>query len=256
MLGLSSNNLNRLVTEIDEPYVASIALGGICVREDAAEYSDIDIARFVLNVTDAQRKRFFYIGGQLVSVATKAIPDILADLGRPQQAIWVVPGLSCCRVLLDKDGSVTRLMPAVAEFDWQMLQGSANEYASYSVAQQVEQVHKLMNEILRDNDLGVSYAVAKLLRELTETVAVQRGVLIKSDTTYYHQVQQSVGLTSAWAGYHRIAIGVGEIAPAGRSDVPASIRMTGVATLHLCKKTVALLQPYLLPGYLGLVDQA
>src|SRR5260370_1138114 len=84
-----------------------------------------------------------------------------------------------------------------------------------------------------DVDLAVAYATAELLSGLTEAVAVQRGVLVKSDSTYYRQVQESAGQGSAWTRYHRLAAG---IASAPSEYAPATAR--GIAALLLYVETV------------------
>jgi hypothetical protein len=114
-----------------------------------------------------------------------------------------------------------------------------------------EQVHKILSEIFKHDDLALSYATSKLLVNLTEAVAVQRGVLVKNDSTYYRQVHEVVGLDSAWTRYHRLALGI-DIAQA--DDRPVMTR--GIAALCLYRETIALLRTIMHLDHLQIAEQA
>src|SRR5207245_9901079 len=112
------------------------------------------------------------------------------------------------RILIDKDGSVTKLMQDINEFQWKPLQTAADKYASFHMMLLAEDVHKVLSALLTSNQLALAYIVGKLLFGLTHIVAVQRGILVKSDSTYYQQVYEMVGQTSAWTYYHKITSGI------------------------------------------------
>jgi predicted nucleotidyltransferase len=249
---LTDQFLATLVAELDDTGFAGIILGGSHARGDATSYSDVDIACFVADEAGNRKKHFIYRDGYLVSIATKAISSVRADLLRPSAAIWVVPGLSHCRILQDKDGSVGALLRDIQAFTWEPLREAASHYASFSVMMLAEMAHKILGEaLLKHDDLAVAYATSKLLSGLTEAVAVQRGVLIKSDSTYYRQVQESAGQASAWTRYHRLAAG---IASTQSEHTPATAR--GIAALLLYVETVELLRPAMDGAHLAVVDQA
>lgn len=248
---LSDNFLNTLVDELDSSEIVGIVLGGSYARDDATVYSDVDIACFVRDEKSLSRKRFFYRDGYLVSLATKTIEGVRKDLTRPKTAIWVVPGFSHCRVLVDKYGSVTKLLRDIEAFTWGPLQEEADNYASFNMMMLVELVHKILSETLKGDDLALSYATSKLFSGLTDVVAVQRGVYVKSDNTYYHQVQASVGLESPWTLYHRLITGAAEM--------PLEVgnaKSQAVAALHLYRETLELLRPVMNPDHLSVAEQA
>jgi hypothetical protein len=82
------------------------------------------------------------------------------------------------------------------------------------------------------------------------SVAIQRGVLVKSDSTYYRQIEESIGLDSTWTRYHRIGAGV----DAGSTDVPPVVAR-GIATLHLYQETARLLWSILEPPQREVIGQ-
>ncbi|MDQ2885607.1 MAG: nucleotidyltransferase domain-containing protein [Chloroflexota bacterium] len=246
---LSEGFLRELVAELDNDDIVGIILGGSYVRGDATPYSDIDLGCFYKDDAALPAKSFFYRNSLLVSVSPKTVASSYNDLTRPEKAIFLAA--SPCLVLLDKDGSVKQLVREIAAFRWEPLQQAANEYASLELTLAAELVHKILSEILRRDDMAIAYATAKLLFELTNTVAVQRGVAVRSDRVYYLQVQTSVGIASVWSRYHRIVAGIDEL-PASVS----SIKVRAVAALHLYQETAMLLRPVLQPDHSAVVEQA
>jgi hypothetical protein len=69
---------------------------------------------------------------------------------------------------------------------------------------------------------------------------------VKNDSTYYRQVQDTVGLDSAWTRYHRLATGV-DLVP---------IETRGIATLNLYREAVELLRTTMHPDHLEVAEQA
>jgi hypothetical protein len=246
---LSEEFLQGLVAELDNDDIVGITLGGSYARGEATPYSDIDLACFYTDDATLPFKRFMYRSSLLVSISPKTVAGFRSDLARPEKAIFAAA--SPHLVLLDKDGSVKQLIREIAAFRWGPLQPTANEYASLEMTLATEQIHKILSEILRRDDMAIAYATAKLLSWLTTIVAVQRGVAVRSDSVYYLQVQVSVGGASVWARYHRIVAGIDEL-PASVS----SIKVRAVAALHLFQETATLLRPIMQPDHLAVVEHA
>ena len=114
-----------------------------------------------------------------------------------------------------------------------------------------ELVHKILSEILRRNDLAIASATAKLFSSLTEIVAVQGGLLIRSDSVYYQQVEEPVGAESAWTRYHRLVAGI-DMLPANVSPV----KVRAVAALHLYQETIGLLRATTQAEHVAVAEQA
>jgi len=223
--------------------------GGSYARNEATPFSDVDIACFVPNSLKPTPKRFIYRDGRLLSIGTKTVADIRSELAIPERAIFIVSGFS--RVLIDRDGSVGRLVGEIETFDWEPLKRAADSYANFGMMIYAEHVHKILSEIFKRDDLALSCATSKLLSCLIEAVAVQCGVLVKNDSTYYRQVQETMGLDSAWTRYHRLASGVDVVAAGDRP-----VRTRGIAALNLSRETVALLRPTMHSDHLEVAEQA
>lgn len=246
---LSDEFLQTLVAELNNDAIVGITLGGSYVRGNATPYSDVDLGCFYKDEASRLPHRLLYRKGLLVSINTKTVTSIRADLARPERAIFLVatPRL----ILLDKDGSVAELLQKIATFCWEPLQQKAHEYASFQMMLAAELVHKILSEILRRDDLAIACATAKLLSSLTEIVAVQGGVLVKSDGAYYQQVEAAVGTETAWTRYHRLVAGV-DMLPANVSPV----KVRAVAALHLYQETITLLRPTMRPEHMAVAEQA
>jgi predicted nucleotidyltransferase len=241
--------LNTLVTELDNDYIVGITLGGSYVRGEATPYSDVDLACWVKDAVNLSPRRFVYRDNRLISIGTKTVTAVREDLSKPERAILFVAGQR--RVLLDKDGSVTRLVQEVASFTWEPLQPAANQFASLRMMLLAEWVHKILSGLFKRDELALSFVISEFFFSLTEAVAVQRGILIKSGSTYYRQVQDAIGQDSAWTRYHRQVAGV--------DPIPAEVTPVitrSIASLHLYRETVALLRPTLQPDHLAIAEQA
>lgn len=246
---LSDTFLNTLVAELNNDDIVGITLGGSYIRGEATSYSDVDIACFVKDEVDLPPKRFLYRDNLLISIGTKTVAGVRNELLKPERAILFVSGER--RVLLDKDGSVTRLVQEIETFRWEPLQKAADRYASFRMMALTERVHKVLSALLRRDELALAYVTSELVYALTEIVAVQQGVLIKSESTYYWQVQAAVGLDSDWTVCHRWAAGVDSVATKG------SIVLTqAIAALRLYQETVKLLRPVLHQDHLAVAEHA
>lgn len=249
---LSDAFLNSLVAEFDDANTVGFALGGSHVRGEASPYSDVDIARFVRASpdSDAPRHRMVFRGGHLISLSTKTVAEVRTSLTHPAQAIWVAPSIGQLHILSDKDGSLAALVNAVQGFQWPPLQDAANRYASEETADLAEEVHKIIAALLKSDEQAVLLFTRGLLSGITRLVAVQRGVMLKTEATYFPQVWQAMGESSAWTRDHRIAIGLDS---ASSGDMPPVIA-GGLAGLRLYCETARLLRPILLLEHLEVID--
>ncbi|MDQ3705700.1 MAG: nucleotidyltransferase domain-containing protein [Chloroflexota bacterium] len=245
--------IESLISELADQETAGIVLAGSYARGEETPFSDIDIAPFLHEGAPPRRKRLFYRDGYLVSVSYKSIAGVRTDLSLPNRAIWVVNGYRGAQVLLDRDGSIRALMREIEAFTWEPLQPAANEYAGASLAGSAEAVHKLLGDLSMGNDLAIALMTINLLWNLTDLVAVQRGVLVKSDRTYYRQVQESVGLESEWTRYHNLAAGV---APLPAEAQGTTARSRGIAVLALYRETLALVERFIAPVHRETATQA
>jgi len=240
--------LSGLVVEFADADTIGMLLAGSHARGDATPHSDIDLIRFtaILPEAEAERYTLVYPEGRLVSLSTTTIDAKRNELSRPETAIWAAPGLRQARILLDRDGALAALLGAAQNFRWEPLQPAADVYASYNMMGLAEEVHKVLGALANGDEAMALYGAWGLAAGLLRAVAVQRGVLIRTENSYFQQAQEAAGLDSAWSRAFRVAVGL-EMATA----------MTrAAATLRLYQETAALLASALQRQHLDVIRGA
>lgn len=250
---LSDVFLSELVADLDSEGVVAIALMGSYARDKATEYSDVDIVRFAANPPESDEEEYTlqYREGHLVSVSTTTAAAKERELSNPVSAVMAVPGLRQARILLDKDGSLAALQQKAIAFTWEPLQLAADGFASYTLMGNAEEVHKVLSALVRRDESAAMYGTVGMCNMLTQTVIVQRGLLIQTENSWFQQVYDAVGRDSDWTRYHRLATGF----DAGPAHLPL-FEARAIASLHLYEETSRLLRHVLRPAHAQVVDTA
>lgn len=237
--------LSGLVAEFADAAAIGLLLAGSHARGDAMPYSDIDLIRFasILPEAEADRYALAYREGRLVSLSTTTIDAKRNELGRPETAIWAAPGLRQARILLDRSGALAGLLGEAYAFRWEPLQLAADTYASYHVMGLAEEVHKVIGALAKGDEVVALYGTWGLVAGLLRAVTVQRGVLIRTENSYFQQAQAAAGLDSAWSRVFRVAMGLELATAVTRAS----------AALRLYQETATLLAPVLQPQHLDVI---
>lgn len=243
---LSDDFLARVTAELNEENVTAIILHGSYVRGQAfPPYSDIDLVRITRESADRrEEKQFLYREGYLLSISSRPLSIYRQRFTQPEKAIFVISGIREARILLDKDGEFHKLRQEAYEWTWEPLQAAANAYASQLMVAQTEIALKLLRALKLQDWVALSEMILDLFSAITEAMAVQRGVLVQSGNTYFHQVQKSVGRQSIWTQSHlRIAIH------------PLSLIERGQEALRLYKETAYQLKSSIHPDHWDVIEQ-
>lgn len=246
---LSDPFIQSALEQLDSPDVIGIGIVGSYARGQEAKYSDVDFDIFVskLPVNEFDRYTLRYWDGKLISLKYTLLDDERAALTNPRRAIWAVPGLRGMKILLDKDGSLTALQQNAHEFDWLSVKSMADEFAAEEVMGCAEEVHKILNGLARGHESTVLYAVAGLVWNMLEAVAVQSGILIVSENRYFDLIQDSVGRDSKWTRAFRTAYGL---------DANVSQYQTrGASALMLYDLTAAMFEQLIPEKHRGVVNK-
>jgi hypothetical protein len=126
------------------------------------------------------------------------------------------------------------------------LQPAADAYASYELMGLAEEVHKVLGALAKGDEAMALYGTWGLVGGLWRAVTVQRGVVIRTENSYFQQAQEAAGLDSAWSRAFRIAVGLEMVPVTARAD----------AALCLYHETVTLLAPALQPQHLAVIRGA
>jgi predicted nucleotidyltransferase len=248
-LALPDEFLTRVVAELNDNIVTAIILHGSYVRGEALPpYSDVDLVCLIQEkASHYEEKQFFYREGYLLSISRRPISVYRKRFTQPEKAIFAIPGIREARNLLDKEGKFQELQQEAWEWIWEPLQIAADAYASQLMVRQTEIALKLMRALVLHDLVALSEMIIDLFAAITDAVAVQRGVLVRSGNTYFRQVQESVGQHSVWTEYHlRIA---------GITAYPLSLQEQGKEIFRLYKETAQLLKPSIRLDHWDAIEQ-
>ena len=250
---LSKAFLSQLTSELDDDSVRAIILHGSYARGDARPpYSDIDLVRITKETPEqAQQKKFLWRDGYLLNLSSRPLSIYKEWLDMPEEAIFRIQSIREARILLDKDGAFHTFQQEAMNWKWEPLQKAANAYASQLLLEQTEIILKILRAIQEPDVIAlIEMIMLDLLSDITEAVAVQQGILVKSGDSYLRQVQETVGLNSAWTHYYMSAVGES-------IEVPSlTIEKKGIAALKLYQETVQLVQSSLLPEHRNVIEQS
>lgn len=249
-----STYLEAWKTEATEAF----ALLGSYARGDAGPFSDLDIVQFVHDNGHDVESRSFLIPKIVEKVGQEACREKGASRGpllvvrstvtpnqverwftEPGQAINVVPGIRAGLPLWDPKGYFAEIQSRARLFCWtEELQQEANRLAGEELVGWIEEAHKGL-EGLRRNDTGrLLLSRFGLSWGLAWVVRLQRGVFSESDNTFFDDVIDAVGVKSRWASLLRAAFG---ICGGDSSDSP-SLQDEALAGLRLYCETFELLK--------------
>jgi predicted nucleotidyltransferase len=234
-----------LIAQHGEERIRSIILRGSFARGDFTPYSDVDITCLVYEKPDPV-KRFVYTQKRLISMAEKTLEKLRASLLAPEQAVFALTSLLEDRILLDKDGAFRAFQQELAHFRWEPLQIAANEYASWNLMRVAEHAQKVLSAFAKNDLLSGSSCVSILFMCLPELIGVQRGIMLESGAVYARQVQEAVGLNSAWTYHHQVLAGL-----EGHADA----EQRALSALRLYQETAHLLMPILQPEHRTIIEQ-
>ncbi len=221
------------------PGSVGMLLTGSFARGEASAQSDVDLLKFVNEIpADPQKRYILHVRqGYLISVTTTSVVEKEAEMQKAEQAIWCVPGLRQSQVLYDPWSYLHHLRKKAFSFEWEpALQKEANQYASAQIWGYAEEAHKVVSALLRKDESALLYGLSGLYLAMPRILAVQQGLMIRSENSLFSQVQEAVGDESDWTKYLRLAMGVD---PLETSDW---MGQRGRAALRLYRETVAYLK--------------
>ncbi|MDE0142711.1 MAG: nucleotidyltransferase domain-containing protein [Caldilineaceae bacterium] len=244
-------------------YTVAFALLGSYARGDAGPHSDLDILHFVdddKHEADARsllidagpggtgrngnQRALQYPRRLLVVLSTVTPSQVESWFSDPGLALNIIVGLRDGRPLWDPKGIFAAIQQRAVEFKWTpALQEKADQLAGKELVGWIEEAHKGL-EGLRRNDtgrllnarFGLSWGLAWVMR-------LHKGVLATSDNTFFSDVVNAVGPETEWAKLLHRAFGVA----VGDEDDSFSLRDEVTSGLLLYCETFSFLKEAL-PG--------
>ncbi|WP_051304047.1 nucleotidyltransferase domain-containing protein [Calidithermus chliarophilus] len=202
-----------LIAEVLEEFVPPEAVGvgllGSFARGQGQRYSDLDLNIFVPRAPEERAERYTLRrrSGRLISLKKLTLEAQRAELSRPQDAVWAVPGLRQMRVLYDPHGGLARLKAEAEAFAWEGLEHEADAFVSYEVLTGAEEVHKVLGGLERQDPSKVVYATLGLGLGAARLMAVHKRLFIESENRYFDLLYRALGRESPWSRAHKLAVG-------------------------------------------------
>ncbi len=245
-------NYAALVTQFNNSSVNAIALFGSHARGDAGPHSDIDLIRFVADdVAEPPGSGSHLIDDTLVTVSDYNPTTVASWFTEPTAAVTAIAPLRQAQPLWDEAEHLARLQARAHAFRWNAdLQAKADQWASAEMVGWIEEAHKGLAGLRRDDVGRLLNASIGLSFGLANVVKVQRGVLVYSDNSFLDQVIDAVGQASEWARQCRTSFGI-----ATEPDQPPTLRERVAAGLRLYATTAELLTEAIQPADTPLVTR-
>ncbi|MEZ4677598.1 MAG: nucleotidyltransferase domain-containing protein [Caldilineaceae bacterium] len=243
-------NTDALIHQFQHPTVTALVLFGSHARGDAGPYSDIDLVRFVdRDDADPPGSGSHLIDDRLVVVSNYTPTTVAAWFTEPTAAVQAIAGLRQAKPLLDRTGYFAALQQRAHAFTWTAdLQAKADRWCSAQMVGWIEEAHKGL-EGLRRNDIGrLLNASFGLSWGLMGVVKVQRGVLVYSDNSVIEQVRARVGGNTRWSQLCAVSFGI-----TAEDGLPPSLRERVVAGLQLYVVTTELISSAIQPAHAPMI---
>jgi hypothetical protein len=244
--------LKRLVVQYQTDETVAVVLSGSFARGDATPFSDVDLI-FYMTTAEAcvPDYELHYEHSYLISLSRSTIGQKWSEMQTPSSAIWAVEGIRQSQILHDPSGNFTALQQSAKQFRWEPLQPKANQYAGEHLRGLIEEVHKVLTGLHKQDESTLAIAILGLILSLPRIIAVQRGLLMITENEFVDRVLESTGHVSAWARHYRIAAAM-DFHTTGANI----IFKRATAVLQLYVETVRLLRSGLHAEDIRVIDQA
>lgn len=208
--GLPAPDLDALARRFDGPEIAAIVLMGSHARGGAGPYSDVDLVRFASS--DEARPAgdgSHLIDGRLVVVSTHTPASVARIFNDPEAACQNVIGLRTAQAVVDRGGHFAAIQAQARAFRWDdAMQARADQVAAELLVGWIEEAHKGLEGLRRDDTGRLLNAQFGLSWGLSRVVMVQRGVLLAGDNDIWDAINRAVGEDSVWVRLRHAAFGL------------------------------------------------
>jgi predicted nucleotidyltransferase len=237
--------MNLLETIVDEfehdNNTLSVVLIGSGSRGELDVFSDLDIHVVVRG--DRPPNRIFYREGRLVTINFVDCANREAMLTDPWMALRNLAAAREAQILFDPDLWYEDLQQRARAFTWQKVSKEADRVVSYVLAENAEEVQKILGG-LRNNQLEKTlYATTGLVLSLSNVSALANGVLCNSENRFWSAVRDAENDPEWKMLYWRVLGFDGE-----------SITTRANAALRLYNRSSLLYQAKLLPQHIPIIE--
>lgn len=199
------------INKIDKKNIEAIALMGSYARNEAEKYSDIDIVCFVKNIKDYNDKnQIELLMDKYLVISYVDIQEVESWFTEPEKAVSYIYGLRTAKPLWDPNGFLEKIQRRALNFIWDdAMQRKANQYASKELISWIEEVHKALQGLILNDNGRMLNGLHGLTFGLFRVITVQKGILLRSDNSFFEQVLEGFGEGSQFTKLARESFGIG-----------------------------------------------
>ncbi|MHA2251321.1 MAG: nucleotidyltransferase domain-containing protein [Candidatus Kariarchaeaceae archaeon] len=228
------DQINKIVQDFSSEEVESVILTGSYARGDFTEYSDVDITFFLstpLSETDL-RYQLEYRNNILFSLNKGTIEEWKKKLDDPIGYYGLFYAITDAKILLDKNNQFRNFQKQVENSSWEVLEEKRRHVISEEIVGFIEEVHKVVNGIKRNDESTMLTGMIGLLLGMSRVIAMQHKLLIRSENEFYFRLQKLMGMTSKWTFAFREVLAL-----PFDSNTPNSVADRARASLRLYLET-------------------
>lgn len=204
---------DELMTKLLENIVAehkhggntlSIVLIGSGSRGELDEFSDLDIHVIVRG--ERPPDQMFYRENRLVNINFLDTANREAMFTDPWYTLKNLAAAREATILYDSDGWYTDLQQRARNFSWQSVAKDADIAVSWVLAENAEEVQKILSGLSNNNLEKALYATTGLILSLSNVSALANGVLCNSENKFWRAVRDAEP-DVAWKKLYWTALG-------------------------------------------------
>lgn len=210
--------------------VQAIFLTGSVARGEAGEFSDLDLSVLV-EAERLVRNTVNYRNGVLLSVERSTAAHRSRAFTEPETALWNLESLQTGVPLHDPHGMFVDLQTRARAVGWADLAARADARAATLLADNAEELHKVMGGLRDGNDAKVAYACLGLTLALGKVALLSAGTPLPSENVFLSRARDAWA-DAEWQEAYALLAGLGG----------GDVRARGHAALCAYGRAVALLR--------------
>lgn len=204
--------LDKLLAELDDQNTfLGVMLVGSGARGTMGRFSDLDLTFITKNETSKAHEKYglLYRNERLISKNVRSLAELKEVMLKPLESVKALQVLKDAKILRDSPaGELSAIRQNAIDFVWSSeFQKSANREASYELAGNAEELHKILKGLSENNEMALIAGAWGIALSMPLVIALRNGVLSLGDNFFFQQVRESLGSSSSWSRCHEIATG-------------------------------------------------
>jgi hypothetical protein len=183
--------LEHLVSDLKQtPNVLSVVLIGSGSRNELDEFSDLDI-HVVMRGSERPPDQIFYRDNRLVNINFLDKANREAMFTDPWYTLKNLAAAREAKIFYDPDGWYKDLQQRAKNFTWLQVAKDADIAVSYVLAENAEEIHKILSGLSRGDLEKTLYALTGFMLAISSVAALANGVLCNSENKFWRAVRDA-----------------------------------------------------------------